>query len=153
FVVASPFSFFSIRYLGGDGGHCKQVAHLKILEDSPVNFSLLFSVKSMVVDTWEEAMVVVLATTAMGWVTWPRKRRQFIFSSAANCFFYDLIETNILSSCIQKTHGQLHFDCNMRNPTWAWVMYRVFICNVCSAVRRIFEVHISFLRKVSLLIV
>ncbi|KAL1360546.1 uncharacterized protein [Arachis hypogaea] len=103
FVVASPFSFFSIRYLGGDGGHCKQVAHLKILEDSPVNFSLLFSVKSMVVDTWEEAMVVVLATTAMGWVTWPRKRRQFIFSSAANCFFYDLIETNILSSCCIST--------------------------------------------------
>ncbi|QHO02474.1 uncharacterized protein DS421_13g424140 [Arachis hypogaea] len=53
----------------------------------------------MVVDTGEEAMVVVLATTAVGWVTWPRRRRQFIFFSAANCFFYDLIETNILSSC------------------------------------------------------
>ncbi|XLR53352.1 hypothetical protein S83_004024 [Arachis hypogaea] len=107
----------------------------------------------MVVDTGEEAMVVVLATTAVGWVTWPQTRRQFIFSSATNCFFYDLIETNILSSCVQKTHDQLHFDCNVRNPTWASVMYRVFICIICSAVRSIFKVHISFLRKVSLLIV
>ncbi|XP_020978857.1 uncharacterized protein LOC107643138 [Arachis ipaensis] len=74
FVVAPPFSYFSIRYRGGDGGRCKQVVYLEHLEDSPVSFSLLRLVKSMVVDTGEEAIVVVLATTAVAWVTWPRRR-------------------------------------------------------------------------------
>ncbi|XLR09991.1 hypothetical protein S83_037929, partial [Arachis hypogaea] len=46
---------------------------------------------------------------------------------------------------VQKTHGQLHFHCNVRNPTWASIMYRVFICIIFSAVRRIFEKSVVLL--------
>ncbi|XLS57771.1 hypothetical protein HN51_007526, partial [Arachis hypogaea] len=93
----------------------------------------------MVVDTGEEAMVVVFATTAVGKVTWPRRRRLFIFSSAVNCFSYDLIETNILSSWAEKPkkvgtqHLGLGFDHLITSKEALGAVRRTVVAGVVAA--------------------